>query len=65
MSSNKNVWGYGVSKYITSWAEEAGFIPPILTTMALITVFCVCGILFWYCGKYFRGLTKGSFVHGL
>lgn len=44
---------------------ENGFIPPILVTMALITVVCTFGILFWYCGKYFRGLTKDSFVHKL
>ncbi|KAH8688315.1 major facilitator superfamily domain-containing protein [Ilyonectria robusta] len=62
---NKNVWGYGFSKYITPWAEKDGFIPPMLTTMALIVFFCSFGILFWYFGKYFRGLTKDSFVHRL
>ncbi|KAK1240395.1 hypothetical protein MKX07_004423 [Trichoderma sp. CBMAI-0711] len=45
---NKNLWGYGVGKFITPWTLEAGF-----------------GILFWYCGKYFRGLTRNSFLHQL
>lgn len=62
---NKNVWGYGLSRYITPWSLEAGWLPPILVTMALITTFCSCGIIFWFCGKYFRGLTKDSFVHKL
>ncbi|KAL6412109.1 Major facilitator superfamily [Ilyonectria robusta] len=43
LHSNKNVWGYGFSKYITPWAEKDGFIPPMLTTMALIVFFCSVG----------------------
>ncbi|EOO04194.1 putative mfs transporter protein [Phaeoacremonium minimum UCRPA7] len=62
---NKNVWGYGVSKFITPWAEKNGFIPPILVNMALTTIFCLCGIIFWFYGKRFRGITKDSFVHRL
>ncbi|KAH8898239.1 MFS transporter [Thozetella sp. PMI_491] len=62
---NKNVWGYGMSKFLTNWAEADGFIPPILVNMALTTVFCLCGILFWYYGKHLRGITAKSFVHRL
>jgi len=63
---NKNVWGYGFSRYITPWATKSGgFITPGLTTMALITFFNGCFIIFWFWGKYFRGLTKDSFVHKL
>ncbi|KAI1842068.1 hypothetical protein JX266_011719 [Neoarthrinium moseri] len=60
---NKNVWGYGVSKFLTPWAEEVGFRAPILVNMALITIFCCTGIIFWFWGKRFRGMTKDSFVH--
>ncbi|KAI0003894.1 major facilitator superfamily domain-containing protein [Xylariaceae sp. FL0662B] len=60
---NKNVWGYGVSKFLTPWAEKSGFRPPILVNMALITAFCSCGIIFWFFGKKFRGITKNSIVH--
>ncbi|KAL7804762.1 MFS general substrate transporter [Trichoderma aethiopicum] len=62
---NKNVWGYGVGKFITPWTMEAGYLVPIMTLMTLITFFCSFGIVFWYCGKYFRGLTKNSFLHQL
>ncbi|RFU33317.1 hypothetical protein B7463_g2986, partial [Scytalidium lignicola] len=60
---NKNVWGYGFSKFITPWATEAGFIPPIMTNMALITLFCSFGIIFWFYGKTFRKWTRNSKVH--
>jgi hypothetical protein len=62
---NKNVWGYGVSKFLTPWAEASGFRPPILTNMALITLWCACGIIFWFWGKKLRGITRNSFVHRL
>ncbi|KAH8911735.1 MFS transporter [Coniochaeta sp. PMI_546] len=62
---NKNVWGYGVSKFLTPWAEESGFVPPILMNMAMLTVFASCGIIFWFFGKKFRGITANSFVHKL
>ncbi|KAK7700336.1 hypothetical protein SLS57_012122 [Botryosphaeria dothidea] len=60
---NKNLWGYGFGKFITPWSEEAGFIPPIMTNMALITFFCGCGIIFYYYGKSFRRWSKNSNVH--
>lgn len=60
---NKNVWGYGFSKFITPWIEKSGYIPPIMTNMALITLWCFCGIVFWYYGKTFRKWTRNSKVH--
>jgi len=60
---NKNVWGYGFSKFITPWAEEAGFIPPIMTNASLILLWCLFGILFYYKGKTFRRWSKNSSVH--
>jgi hypothetical protein len=62
---NKNVYGYGFSKYITPWSVEAGFIPPIMTHMALNTLWCLFGILFWYKGKSFRKMTRNSKVHSM
>ncbi|TFB00104.1 hypothetical protein CCMA1212_008322 [Trichoderma ghanense] len=62
---NKNLWGYGVGKFITPWTLEAGYLVPVMTLMALITLICTFGILFWYRGKYFRGLTRNSFLHQL
>lgn len=53
------------SKFLTPWAEKSGFVPPILMNMALLTVFAGCGIIFWFFGKRFRGITANSFVHKL
>ncbi|KAF2096437.1 serine/threonine kinase 16 [Rhizodiscina lignyota] len=63
MTVNKNVWGYGFSKFITPWSEQVGFIPPIMTNASLILVFCLFGILFYFYGKTFRRWSKDSNVH--
>jgi len=60
---NKNVWGYGFSKFITPWTISAGYIPPIMTNMSLILLWCLFGILFWFKGKTFRKWTRNSKVH--
>ncbi|KAF2642880.1 MFS transporter-like protein [Massarina eburnea CBS 473.64] len=62
---NKNVWGYGFSKFITPWAEEAGFVPPIMTNASLILVWCLFGGLFWWKGKTFRRWSRNSKVHSM
>ncbi|KAH9907047.1 major facilitator superfamily domain-containing protein [Xylariomycetidae sp. FL2044] len=62
---NKNVWGYGISKFLTPWAEKKGFRAPILVNMALTTIICLSATIFWFWGKKFRGMTKDSFVHKL
>jgi len=60
---NKNVWGYGFSKFITPWTMEAGYIKPIMTNGTLVLFWCLCGIVFFYFGKTFRRWTKNSSVH--
>ncbi|KAK1701011.1 major facilitator superfamily domain-containing protein [Colletotrichum godetiae] len=62
---NKNVWGYGMGKFITPWTIEAGFIPAFMTNMALTVFFCACGAIFYYYGKTFRRWTRNSTVHNL
>lgn len=62
---NKNVWGYGFSKFITPWIEESGFVEPIMTNMSLITLWCLFGVLFWFKGKTFRTWTRNDSVHGM
>ena len=62
---NKNVWGYGFSKFITPWIEEAGFVPPIMLNMCLIFLWCSFGIVFYFFGKRMRGWTKNSSVHDM
>jgi len=60
---NKNVWGYGFSKFITPWVERDGFVPPIMLNMCLIFLWCSCGIIFYFWGKKMRGWSKNSSVH--
>jgi MFS family permease len=60
---NKNVWGYGFSKFITEWAEEKGFVAPIMTNASLILLWCLFGALFWWKGKVFRRWSRDSSVH--
>jgi MFS family permease len=62
---NKNLWGYGFSKFITNWAIKDGFVPPIMTNAALITLWCLFGILFYFKGKTFRRWSKNSKVHSM
>ncbi|KAJ5231901.1 Major facilitator superfamily domain general substrate transporter [Penicillium citrinum] len=60
---NKNLWGYGFSKFITPWVEESGFVKPIMLNMCLCTLWCLCAIPFYFYGKKFRGWTAKSAVH--
>ncbi|KAI9736763.1 MAG: hypothetical protein M1834_000967 [Cirrosporium novae-zelandiae] len=61
---NKNVWGYGFSKFITPWVEKDGYVPPIMTNMCLVFLFCATGVIFYYrFGKWCRKVTKDSGVH--
>jgi hypothetical protein len=62
---NKNVWGYGFSKFITPWSIKSGFIPPIMLNMSLIFLWCSFGILFYFVGKTFRKWSRNSSVHDM
>ncbi|KAF4626677.1 hypothetical protein G7Y89_g11477 [Cudoniella acicularis] len=60
---NKNVWGYGFSKFITPWTVKSGYIPPIMTNMSLVLLWCLTGIIFWFYGKTFRKWSRNDKVH--
>ncbi|KAJ5707624.1 Major facilitator superfamily domain general substrate transporter [Penicillium malachiteum] len=60
---NKNLWGYGFSKFITVWCTESGFVKPIMLNMALCTLWCLFAIPCYFYGKKLRGLTAKSWVH--
>jgi len=60
---NKNVWGYGVGKFITPWIEQSGYIPVFMVNMALTTIWCLFGIVFYFYGKAMRRWSKNSKVH--
>ncbi|KAJ5206440.1 Major facilitator superfamily domain general substrate transporter [Penicillium cf. griseofulvum] len=60
---NKNLWGYGFSRFITKWVEESGFVKPIMLNMSLTALWCFCAIPFYFYGKKLRGWTAKSSVH--
>jgi hypothetical protein len=60
---NKNLWGYGFSKFITPWTESAGYVKPIMVNMCLATLWTAIGILFYFRGKTFRKWTAMSDIH--
>lgn len=57
---------FGIIFYFNNWAVSAGFIPPVLTIMALAVGITVAGmVLFLVMEKRFRRMTMGSVVHEL
>lgn len=62
---NKNLWGYGFSKFITTWTEESGYIPAIMLNMCLATLWFSFGIVFYFYGKTFRKWTAKSDLHNV
>jgi hypothetical protein len=58
---NKNVWGYGVSKFITPWIASDGYIAPIMTNNGLTLLWVIGGgVLLYFWGKTVRRWTKNS-----
>lgn len=62
----KNTFGFGMIFFYNNWAVSAGFIPPVMTSMALAVGITLIGmVLFLFMGKKFRRATMGSKVHEL
>ncbi|KAJ2900159.1 hypothetical protein MKZ38_002573 [Zalerion maritima] len=57
---NKNLWGYGMGEFIVPWTTADGYYPAFMVNMALSTVFCLFGIVFFYYGKTFRRWTRNT-----
>lgn len=62
---NKNLWGYGVSKFVTPWTISSGFIIPFMTNAAIMFFILLVGIVYYYYGKTFRRWTRNSSVHDM
>ncbi|RMD42401.1 hypothetical protein DV735_g2691, partial [Chaetothyriales sp. CBS 134920] len=62
---NKNLWGYGFSKFITNWIAESGWVKPIMMNMCLTVLWCSFGVVYYIWGKRMRGWTKDSKVHNI
>ncbi|PMD47530.1 MFS general substrate transporter [Hyaloscypha variabilis F] len=62
----KNSFGFGMIFYFNDWAAKDGFIPPVMTMMALTVGFTVIGmVVFMIWGKKFRRATMHSKLHTL
>ncbi|RDW79572.1 MFS general substrate transporter-40 [Coleophoma cylindrospora] len=62
----KNTFGFGMIFYFNDWAVRQGFIPPVMTIMALAVGFTTIGMcIFLKWGKHFRRMTKDSKLHQL
>jgi hypothetical protein len=60
---NKNLWGYGVSKFINIWIEEVGYVTPIMTNTTSCLIFILLVVPLYFYGKKVRGWSKNSSVH--
>jgi hypothetical protein len=62
----KNTFGFAMIFYYNDWAVKDGFIPPVMTMMALTVGFTVIGMVtFMIWGKNFRRQTMNSKLHQL
>jgi hypothetical protein len=39
---NKNLWGYGFSKFVAPQVIGKEYLPPIMTNMSLTAMWCLC-----------------------
>jgi hypothetical protein len=63
---NTDTSQFGMIFYFNDWAARAGYIPPIMTLMALAVGFATIGtVVFLKWGKTFRRMTMNSKLHEL
>ena len=57
---------FGMTYYINNWAADDGFIPPLLSLMAMAVGFSLTGVVFFmFFGKELRRCSRNSKVHSL
>ena len=62
----KNVWGYGMAKFLNNWIVEVGYIRPLMTIAALNLGFTFLGAVpLYFYGKKLRGWSANSSVHAV
>ncbi|KAG9942010.1 MFS general substrate transporter, partial [Aureobasidium melanogenum] len=60
----KNVWGYGMSKFLNDWIVQIGYVGPLMTIAALSLGCMLFGAVpLYFYGKKLRGWSAGSSVH--
>ncbi|KAH6683864.1 putative MFS transporter [Halenospora varia] len=60
---NKNLWAYGLTKFLNVWIEDVGYVGPIMMNTGICLFFISLAIPLAFFGKRMRGWTKDSFVH--
>jgi hypothetical protein len=60
----KNVWGYGMTRFLNGWIVEIGYVGPLLTIMALnLGCLLIGAIPLYFYGKQVRGWSAKSSIH--
>jgi hypothetical protein len=60
---NKNLWAYGVTRFLNVWIVEDGYITPIMTNAATCLFIVAMAIPLYFWGKRVRTWSKNSSVH--
>ncbi|KAG9229953.1 major facilitator superfamily domain-containing protein [Amylocarpus encephaloides] len=60
---NKNLWAYGLTKFLNIWIEDVGYVGPIMMNAGLCLLWIAFAIPLVFFGKKLRGWTKDSPVH--
>ncbi|ANB15141.1 Hol1p [Sugiyamaella lignohabitans] len=59
----KDLYAYGLSKWLPTWIQEVGYKTPILVALAVAFIPILLGVLLYFFGKSLRKLSRNSFVH--
>lgn len=60
----KNVWGYGMTRFLNVWIVQIGYVGPLMTIAALnLGLMLVGGVSLYFFGKKVRGWSASSSVH--
>lgn len=60
---NKNLWAYGITKFLNIWTLRIGYVGPIMTNTALCLLWICLGIPLFFFGKRLRRFTAKNSVH--
>lgn len=59
----KNLWGYGLAKFLNPWIVKSGYVVPIMVNTALTMFFICLAVPLSFYGKRVRYWSANSKVH--
>ncbi|KAK5405213.1 hypothetical protein LTR06_008908 [Exophiala xenobiotica] len=59
----KNLWGYGVTKFLNTWIVKDGYVTPIMTNAGICLFFVSLAIPLFFWGKTVRTWSRNSAIH--